>query len=139
MSKVVWRTLGLICVGLAYVGLIVPGMPAVTFAAIALYCFARSSQRLHNWLWNHPRLGPYLRDWHEKRIYPTKAKYVMLICCCLSLAWLIYIQLNQWAIFGIAIFMAGWLVWAWRFPGSEAEFQRRNKDGQVSRVDAKRR
>lgn len=124
MPKLIWRLLGLICVGLAYVGIIVPGMPSVTFAALALYCFARSSTRLHDWLWNHKHLGVHLRNWHEKRIYPTKAKYAMLLCCLLSLAWCLYIQLNPWAITGIAVFMAGWLIWAWRFPGSEAEYQR---------------
>jgi len=129
LRKWFWRTLGLICVGLAYVGAIVPGMPSVTFAAIALYCFARSSERLHSWLWNHPKLGPHLRNWHEKRIYPTRVKYIMLVSCVLSFAWLVYIDLSKWVLVGVALFMIFWLVWAWRFPGSEEEFQRRNKNG----------
>lgn len=124
----VWRTLGLICVGLAYVGAIVPGMPSVTFAAIALYCFARSSKRLHGWLWHHPLLGPHLRNWTQKRIYPTPAKWTMLACCVASLAWLLYIQLHPMALAGIGLFMLGWLVWAWRFPGSETEYDQRCKN-----------
>ena len=33
------------------------------------------------------------------------------------------------ALIGIGCFMAFWLVWAWRFPGSEEEWQRRKNEG----------
>jgi hypothetical protein len=33
------------------------------------------------------------------------------------------------ALIGIGCFMAFWLVWAWRFPGSEEEYERRKKAG----------
>jgi hypothetical protein len=34
------------------------------------------------------------------------------------------------ALIGIALFMLFWLVWAWRFPGSEEEYERRVKAGE---------
>ena len=125
MRKWLWRSVGLLFVGCAYIGAIVPGIPTTTFVVLALWCFAKSSPELHAWLWNHPKFGPYIQDWTNKRIYPTRAKYIMLTCCVASYAWLVYIALKPIALIGIAVFMAFWLVWAWRYPGSHEEYDRR--------------
>ena len=111
MKKWLWRGIGLIFVGCAYIGAIVPGIPTTTFLVLALYCFTKGSPELHSWLYNHPKFGPYIQDWTNKSIYPTRAKYIMLTCCAASYA--------------VGLFMLFWLVWAWRYPGSEEEYQRR--------------
>lgn len=36
---------------------------------------------------------------------------------------------KPFALIGIASFMLFWLVWAWRYPGSEEEYERRVKAG----------
>lgn len=130
MKKWLWRTLGLFFVGCAYIGAIVPGIPTTTFVVLALWCFTKSSPELHAWLWNHPKFGPYIQDWTNKRIYPTRAKYIMLTCCAASYAWLLYIALKPIALVSIALFMIFWLVWAWRYPGSHAEYDRRVASGE---------
>lgn len=53
----------------------------------------------------------------------------MLGCCTASYAWLIYIALKPIALAGIAAFMLFWLIWAWRYPGSEEEYDRRVTNG----------
>jgi uncharacterized protein len=58
---------GLLCVGLGYVGVVVPGMPSTVFFLVALWAFKRSSPRFESWLLNHPVFGPTLRDWEETR------------------------------------------------------------------------
>ena len=130
MRNWIWRSVGLLFVGCAYIGAIVPGIPTTTFVALALWCFAKSSPALHSWLYNHPKFGPYIQDWSTKRIYPTRAKFVMLTCCAASYAWLVYIALKPAALVGIALFMIFWLVWAWRYPGSHAEYDRRVAAGE---------
>jgi hypothetical protein len=37
---------------------------------------------------------------------------------------------KPFALIGIALFMLFWIVWAWRFPGSEEEYERRVKNGE---------
>ncbi|MEM7653893.1 MAG: YbaN family protein [Pseudomonadota bacterium] len=74
--------LGVLCVALGVVGVIVPGMPTTIFLIVALWAFARSSPRFHQWLLSHPRFGPGLRDWSEHRIIPRRAK----IAACLTIA-----------------------------------------------------
>jgi uncharacterized protein len=67
--------LGLISVGLGALGIFVPGMPTTIFLIIALWSFARSSDRLHDWLFYHPRFGPFLSNWSRYGIMSRKAKW----------------------------------------------------------------
>jgi hypothetical protein len=55
-------------------GLILPLLPSTVFFLIALWAFSKSSARFHAWLYNHPRLGRLLRDWHAHRMIPLRAK-----------------------------------------------------------------
>lgn len=124
-----WRTAGLISVGCAYIGAIVPGIPTTSFLLLALWCFSKSSPKLQAWIWEHPTFGPYVQNWTNKRIYPTRAKYIMLACCAFSYGWIWYLALKPAALIGIGGFMLFWLVWAWRYPGSIEEYDRRIANG----------
>ena len=130
LMKYVWRAAGLLSVGMAYIGVLVPGIPTTSFLLLALYCFSKGSPALQQWIWEHPTFGIYVRNWTEKRIYPTKAKYIMLACCSFSFLWILYLQLKLAAIIGIGLFMLFWLIWAWRYPGSIEEYDRRVSAGE---------
>lgn len=58
---------GLGCVGLAYLGVLLPGLPATPWVLLAGWCFDRSSPRLRRWLRRSPVFGRLLRDWEEHR------------------------------------------------------------------------
>lgn len=49
IKKAIYITLGCIGVGLGAVGAVVPLLPTFPFLMLAAFCFAKSSQRLHNW------------------------------------------------------------------------------------------
>lgn len=51
-KKVFFVVLGCIGVGLGAVGAVVPLLPAFPFLLLATVCFAKSSERLHNWFIN---------------------------------------------------------------------------------------
>ena len=130
MKKWLWRALGRLFVGCAYIGAIVPGVPMTTFVILAAWAFAKSSPALNEWLHTHPTFSPHLIRWEEKSIYPTKVKYIMLISCIVSYTIILFTITKPAALIGIWCFMCFWLVWAWRYPGSEAEWERRKKAGQ---------
>jgi uncharacterized membrane protein YbaN (DUF454 family) len=127
--KYFWFSLGVMFLGLAYVGLIVPGIPWSTPIVIAAYCFAKSSDRMRNWLYSHKVFGPFLTGWQEKRIFPTKAKYLMIATMGVSLATLWFTTGNIIAVAWLAAFMLICVVWGWRYPGSDEEYQTRVREG----------
>lgn len=54
--------LGLLMLGFAYIGWLLPGIPCSPFVILASLCFSRSSPRLEAWLLNNKYFGVYLRD-----------------------------------------------------------------------------
>jgi uncharacterized membrane protein YbaN (DUF454 family) len=129
LKKAFWITLGFLFLGVAYIGIIMPGIPWSTPTVIAAFCFARGSERWHNWIMNHKLFGPFLRNWGEKRVFPTKAKWAMFITMDVSIV-MLWITTQNWKIVvGTAFFMMLCAVWAWRYPGSVEEWKRRVDSG----------
>lgn len=50
LKRMIYLGLGLLATVLAFIGAILPVLPATPFIAMAAYCYARSSERLNNWL-----------------------------------------------------------------------------------------
>ena len=125
MKKLFWNCLGFLSLGMAYVGVITPGIPYSPFVVFAAYCFSKGSERMHRWIYNHKVFGPFLTNWNTKHVFPTKMKYFMLIMMSSSLIIMFFTGVPTRGIIYTAIFMAVVAVWAWRFPGSVAEHQKR--------------
>ena len=79
MKKIILISIGWLCVGLAFIGTLVPGVPTTIFLIIALWAFAKSSKKFHAWLLNHKRFGPLLRNWETHKVVPKKAKITMVV------------------------------------------------------------
>lgn len=52
VKKIVYIILGCIGLGIGAVGSVVPLLPSFPFLLLAAFCFAKSSERLHNWFMN---------------------------------------------------------------------------------------
>lgn len=129
LKKAFWVSLGFIFLGIAYIGVITPGIPWSTPTVVAAFCFAKGSERWHNWIMNHRLFGPFLRNWSEKRVFPTKGKWAMVITMDVSLIILWFTTQNWKLVLGLGLMMALVAVWAWRYPGSVEEWQRRANNG----------
>lgn len=129
IKKYVWLCLGFLSLGMAYIGVVVPGIPFSIFLVFAAYCFAKSSKRMHDWLYNHKYFGPFLTNWVQKRVFPTKGKYAMILVMASSLAFLWFTTENIKAVLWSGGFMALVAIWAWRFPGTVTEHAARIEAG----------
>ena len=129
MIRAFWFTLGIILIIIAYAGVILPGIPWTTPTVGAAYCFAKSSPRFHKWIYSHPRFGPFLTNWAEKRVFPKRMKYAMVAVMASSLLFLWLSTGNVAAIIGSGSFMTLVAIWGWRYPSSVNEYERRVNEG----------
>lgn len=65
---------GFVFLVLAVVGTILPIMPTVPFLLVAIACFSRSSERMHQWILDWPVVGEELRVWEEQGAISKRAK-----------------------------------------------------------------
>lgn len=129
IKKALWYTAGMISLGLAYIGVVTPGIPFSIFLVFAAYCFSKSSDRMHRWIYNHKHFGPFLTNWIEKKVFPTKMKYMMVAVMASTVAFTWFATHNLSAVLWSSGFMTLVAVWAWRFPGSVEEHERRTREG----------
>jgi len=127
MKKTFFFVSGWFCLIMAYIGVVTPGIPFSIFLVGAAYCFARSSKKMEDWIYNHRHFGPFLINWENKRVFPQKAKY-MMIAVMLSSLLIMYFTVPIKGVIYSGICMLLVAVWAWRYPASTEEWQRR-KDG----------
>jgi hypothetical protein len=78
MQRVLF-SVGMLSVGLAAAGLVLPLLPTTPFLLLAGACFARSSDRHYQRLMNHPAFGPILRRYREHRAISRKVKIATLV------------------------------------------------------------
>jgi uncharacterized membrane protein YbaN (DUF454 family) len=95
--------LGWICVLLGILGVILPGMPGTVFLLIAVWAFFKSSNRLHRWLFDHPRWGRTIRAWHLHRAIPTTAKALAVGGMAFGVAFTAWMFEGSW---GVPVAMA---------------------------------
>jgi len=78
--KMKWLLLvaGFALTGFAVLGIFLPLLPTTPLLLLAAACFANSSEKCHQWLLNHNVFGPIIRNWHESRCIPRKAKAVAI-------------------------------------------------------------
>ena len=103
MARLTALILAYAFLALALVGVLLPGLPTVPFLLLAAWFAARGSDRLHRWLYAHPRFGKLLIDWETERAISRKSK--VLAVAMLLASWLVmfFKTENPWLLAGLAI------------------------------------
>lgn len=112
----VWVGFGLTCVGLALVGVFLPLLPTVPFLLLAAFCFARSSERLHNWLLSHPNFGPMIDDWNSHGAIRPRAKRLATLSIGAVFAVSLVAQVPPHVLGIQAVVLGGVLIFIWSRP-----------------------
>jgi uncharacterized membrane protein YbaN (DUF454 family) len=129
VKKILYFLSGYVLLIVAYLGWILPGIPFSIPAVFAAVCFAKSNDRLHSWMLNHPKFGPFINNWSDKKIFPIKMKYMMIGVMVITVASIYVTTGNLKAVLYSVCFMIFGASWGWRYPSSEEEYQERVKSG----------
>lgn len=98
---------GSLMVAIGAVGVVLPGLPTTPFLIVAVWCFARSSQRFERYLLDHKTFGPSLRAWKEKGAIPLRAK--ILSVSMMSISFPLFL-LTMHPSFVFALLVAGFML-----------------------------
>jgi len=89
--------LGWLLFGLGFVGMFVPVLPTTPLMLLALWCFARSSRRFHDWLYTHRVFGPPLQQYREHGVIPVVAKFAAVVLMTFSLVYMfVFLHVAVW-------------------------------------------
>ena len=118
MTSTVMRAVLVVCgtifVGLGILGIFLPLMPTTVFLLLAAACYARSSERFHRRLVEHPWLGSYIRQGHGMS---ARQKAITLTVLWLSLtATMIWSARSPWLRFLLIAIGAGVTLHVVRLP-----------------------
>lgn len=81
---------GSLFVLLGLVGIIVPLIPTTPFLLLGAFCYARSSEKLYQWLLNTRWLGEYIKSFQAGHGIPTKTKYLAITVLWLTSGYSIF-------------------------------------------------
>lgn len=72
--RIIWAGLGFLCTGLGAAGTVLPILPTVPFLLAAVFCFAKSSEKLHRWFTGTKLYRNNLESFVKKRAMSAKTK-----------------------------------------------------------------
>ena len=102
--KIFLTILGLVSFALAVAGIFLPLLPTTPLLLLAAWCFVHSSPRLYEWLMQHPKFGPYIRNFRENRAIPLHVKVVAIVMIWLTIGFCILAVVDEYLWAQIAMF-----------------------------------
>ena len=109
IKRITCVVLGCVSLALAVIGVVLPILPTVPFLALAAFCFAKSSDRLNNWLINTKFYQNNLADFKAGKGMTVKTKVRILATVTLVMAIGLIVMLMKGVIVGSIILSVVWL------------------------------
>lgn len=93
LKKILYVVLGCVGVGLGALGAVLPLLPAFPFLLLAAFCFARSSERLHNWFTGTKLYKNNLESYVKGKGMTRKTKVKIMVTVLMSVGFIMMHQI----------------------------------------------
>lgn len=93
--KILFVVLGLISLVVGILGVFLPLLPATPFLLFSAWSFAKSSDKLYNWLMNHKVLGTIIRDYRDEKSLTIRIKISAILLLWVSMLYSIFYVVNE--------------------------------------------
>jgi uncharacterized protein len=115
-QTILWRFAAMTALALGLLGTALPVLPTVPFLILAAWAAGKGWPRLQHWLLNHPKYGPYIRNWRERGVVPRKAKVLATSMMIISAVSLQFSAAPAWVQIVVPLAMFSVAVWLWMQP-----------------------
>ncbi len=78
LKKAFFIALGCVSLALGTIGIVLPILPTVPFYLLTAFCFANSSERLHDWFIHTTVYKKYIGSYFRRRGMTKKAKRLLI-------------------------------------------------------------
>lgn len=78
LKRIIFLVVGCISLGLGCIGIILPILPTVPFFLVTVFCFANSSQKLHDWFIGTSMYKKHLESFVKKKGMTVKTKATII-------------------------------------------------------------
>ena len=115
-KRLFYQIIAVLSLIMAFVGVLVPGIPATEFILLCAWSSSKGSPRIHRFLSNNRFTGPTLYNWKNGKVISKNNKILsslsMMFCACL----LFYSNVNVYLLFFALSGMFVGFLWMWSRP-----------------------
>lgn len=102
---------GILCIVLGTLGIFLPVLPTTVFFLLAAAAFARSSDKLYNWIMHHRLFGRLIRNYRLYHAVLLQTKVVSVTFLWLTIGASAFFAVDQWWLRGLLVLIAIGVTW----------------------------
>ncbi len=96
--RIFWIVLGFLCLALGTIGVVLPILPTVPFFLATLFCFTKSSEKLHHWFIGTSLYKKHLESYVKKEgmLLKTKLSIVTMVTLLMGVGFFLMARKDIW-------------------------------------------